>query len=34
MGYILVNVSVLGPNDEPIIHTVSTDKKADASTEK
>lgn len=34
MGYVLVNISVLGPNDEPVIHTVSTDKKADAPGEK
>jgi hypothetical protein len=30
MGYLLVNIAVLGPNDEPVIHTVSTEKKADA----
>lgn len=30
MGYVLVNVTVLGPEDEPFIHDVSTEKKADA----
>lgn len=28
MGFILANVAVLGPNDEPVIHDVSTEKKA------
>ena len=33
MGYVLVNVAVLGPNDEPVVHTVATDKKSDAPNE-
>jgi hypothetical protein len=34
MGYLLVNVSVLGPTDEPIVHDVTTDKKAGATSGK
>ena len=34
MGYLLVNITVLGPNDEPYVHDVSTEKSADASKEK
>ena len=34
MGYLLVNISVLGPNDEPFIHNVQTENKADSSKEK
>ena len=26
MGFILANIAVLGPNDEPIIHDVTTEK--------
>jgi hypothetical protein len=33
MGYILANIAVLGPNDEPVVHDVSTEKKADATKE-
>ena len=28
MGFILANIAVLGPNDEPIIHDVTTEKSA------
>lgn len=34
MGYLFVNVAVLGPNDEPVVHDVSSEKKADAADEK
>ena len=34
MGYLLVNIAVLGPNDEPVIHNVQTEKSADAQKEK
>lgn len=27
-GYLFVNVSVLGPNDEPVIHDIENAKKA------
>lgn len=30
MGYVLCNIMVLGPNDEPFVHDVATEKKADA----
>ena len=30
MGYVLCNITVLGPNDEPFVHDVTTEKKADA----
>jgi len=26
MGYVLVNIMVLGPNDEPVVHTIATEK--------
>ncbi len=34
MGYLLVNISVLGPTDLPFVHTVETEKSPDASKEK
>ena len=34
MGYLFVNVAVLGPHDEPCVHDVSTEKKADAAPDK
>lgn len=30
MGFILANICVLGPDDEPVIHDVTTEKSADA----
>lgn len=34
MGYLLVNISVLGPNDEPFVHNIQTESKADTTKEK
>lgn len=34
MGYLLMNICLLGPNDEPVVHTLEQQKKDNSSKEK